>query len=228
MKNKSYIWIALVILVFGILFIPNIIERVKRGDVIRGRDLDKVENNVVGEGELYTLAKAPKFELTNQDGKKITNADYDGKVYVLEFFFSTCPTICPKMNQNMLELQKKFYGNPNFGLASITINPEHDTPKVLKEHAAALGVTSSNWHMLTGDKTYIFDIANKGFNLYAGQNGNADGGFEHSGMFALIDKKGNIRCRKDSYGNPTAYYDGIEKSGVQAIMQDIQILLKEK
>lgn len=228
MKNKNYIWVALVVLVFGIIFIPNIIERVKRGDVVRGRDLDKVANNVTGEGELYTLAKAPSFELMNQDGKKITNKDYDGKVYVLEFFFSTCPTICPKMNQNMLELQKKFYGNPNFGIASITINPEHDTPKVLKEHADALGVTSSNWHMLTGERDYIFDIANKGYNLYAGKNANADGGFEHSGMFALIDKKGNIRCRMDAYGNPTAYYDGIEKEGVEAIMQDIQILLKEK
>lgn len=228
MKNKTYIWVALVVLVFGIIFIPNIIERVKRGDVVRGRDLDKVDNNVSGEGDLYTFAKAPQFKLTNQHGKTITNHDFDGKVYVLEFFFSTCPTICPKMNQNMLELQKKFFGNPNFGIASITINPEHDTPEVLRQHAEALGVTSSNWHMLTGDKAYIYDIANKGFNLYAGQNSSFEGGFEHSGMFALIDKKGNIRCRKDQYGNPTAYYDGIEKSGIQAIMQDIQILLKEK
>ncbi len=227
MKNKSYIWVSLVVLVFGIIFVPKIIDRAKRGDVVRGRDLDKVENNVKGEGELFTLAKAPKFELTDQNGKKITNADYTGKVYVLEFFFTTCPTICPKMNQNMLELQKKFFGNPNFGIASITINPETDTQKVLKEHADALGVKSENWHMLTGNRDYIYDLANKGFNLYAGTDPNAEAGFEHSGMFALIDKDGNIRCRKDAYGNPTAYYDGIEKEGVEAIMQDIQILLKQ-
>lgn len=227
MKNKSYIWVSLVVLVFGIIVIPNIVDRFKRGDVVRGRDLDKVDNHVEGEGELFTLAKAPKFELTDQNGKKITNTDYDGKVYVLEFFFTTCPTICPKMNQNMLELQKKFYGNPNFGIASISINPEHDTPQVLKEHAEALGVTSSNWHMMTGNRDYIYNLANKGFNLYAGTDPNSEAGFEHSGMFALIDKNGNIRCRKDQYGNPTAYYDGIEKAGVQAIMQDIQILLKE-
>lgn len=227
MKNKSYIWVALVVLVFGIIFVPKIVDRFKRGDVVRGRDLDKVENHVQGEGDLYTLAKAPKFELTDQHGKKITNADYDGKVYVLEFFFTTCPTICPKMNQNMLELQNKFFGNPNFGIASISINPEHDTVQILKEHADALGVTSSNWHMMTGERDYIYDLANKGFNLYAGVDPNAEAGFEHSGMFALIDKNGNIRCRKDEYGNPTAYYDGIEKAGIQAIMQDIQILLKE-
>lgn len=227
MKNKSYIWVSLVVLVFGIIFIPNIVSRVKRGDVVRGRDLDKVENHVKGEGELYTLAKAPKFELTDQNGTKISNADYAGKVYVLEFFFTTCPTICPKMNQNMLQLQQKFFGNPNFGIASITINPEYDTQKVLKEHADVLGVKSSNWHMMTGKRDYIYEIANKGFNLYAGVDNQSEAGFEHSGSFALIDKNGNIRCRKDQYGNPIAYYDGTSPEGVQDIMQDIQILLKE-
>ena len=90
-----------------------------------------------------------------------------------------------------------------------------------------MGVKSKNWHFLTGDKKYIYDIANKGFNLYAGENKAAIGGFEHSGLFALIDKKGNIRCRKDEYGNPILYYDGIEKEGLKAIQQDIAILLRE-
>lgn len=227
MKNKSYIWVSLVVLVFGIIFIPKIIERLKRDDVVRGERLDRVDSNVRGEGDLYTMGKAPEFELTDQNGRKITNADYAGKVFVLEFFFTTCPTICPRMNQNMLELQKKFFGNPNFGIASITINPETDTPAVLKLHADQLGVTSSNWHMLTGDREYIYRLANQGFNVYVGKDDKSEAGFEHSGSFALIDKEGNIRCRKDEYGNPIAYYDGIEKEGVEAIMQDIQILLKE-
>jgi protein SCO1/2 len=76
---------------------------------------------------------------------KITNESYKGKVYVLEFFFTTCPSICPKMNQSMLLIEKKFFGNPNFGIVSITIDPRHDT-EVLKEHAALLGVKSSNWN----------------------------------------------------------------------------------
>ena len=97
----------------------------------------------------------------------------------------------------------------------------------MKEHAELLGVKSSNWHFLTGDKKYIYDLANKGFNLYAGENSKVNGGFEHSGFFALIDKKGNIRCRKDEYGNPILYYEGIEKEGVQAIKEDIAILLRE-
>ena len=131
------------------------------------------------------------------------------------------------MNLNMLTIQNTFFGNPNFGIVSITINPENDTAAVLKEHAAKLGVKSTNWHFLTGDKTKIFELANKGFNVYVGENAKANGGFEHSGLFALIDKNGDIRCRKDNFGNPILYYDGIEKEGVRTIQQDIAILLKE-
>lgn len=226
MKNKSYIGISLVILIFGIYAVPKIVSRIKGNDVVKGERLDKVSGSGAT-ANLELIGPAPKFELTNQDNKKITNADYAGKVYVVEFFFTTCPTICPKMNENMIEIQNKFFGNPNFGIASISINPEFDTAKVLKEHAALLGVKSANWHFLTGDKQYIFNIANKGYNLYAGENSKVNGGFEHSGLFALIDKKGNIRCRKDEYGNPILYYDGIEKEGVKAIQQDIEKLLKE-
>src|SRR5690606_28822476 len=99
--------------------------------------------------------------------------------------------------------------------------------QVLKAHAEQLGVKSSNWHFLTGEKDYIMNLSNKGFNLYAGENVQADGGFEHSGLFALIDKNGNIRSRKDQHGNPILYYDGIEPEGVKAIQRDIAILLKE-
>lgn len=226
-KNKSYIWISFVILIFGILVIPEIMDRIENNEIVKGDRLDKVSNSPVEDGKLTKIGPAPKFELVNQDNLKISNEDYKGKVYVLEFFFSTCPSICPKMNQSMLQIEKTFFGNPNFGIVSITIDPEHDTPSVLKAHREILGVKSSNWNFLTGDKTYIFDLSNKGFNLYAGQNNKAQGGFEHSGLFALIDKNGNIRCRKDEFGNPILYYDGLEKKGVRDIQQDIAILLKE-
>ena len=229
MKNKSYIGISLVVLVFGIIFIPKIIERIKNGTVVQGDRIDGVSNhkNKGVETGLVKIGPAPKFELTNQDGKTISNKNYDGKVYVVEFFFSTCPTICPIMNKNMVTIQNEFFGNPNFGIASITINPENDTAAVLKKHAEELGVKSTNWHFLTGDQKYIYQIANKGFNLYAGENKNANGGFEHSGLFALIDKEGNIRCRKDQHGNPILYYDGLEAKGVKAIIEDIKKLINE-
>jgi protein SCO1/2 len=214
--------------VFGIFAIPKIIDRIKNGEVVKGDRLDNISNHSSEDkSKLLTIGPAPKFELTDQNNKLISNKDYAGKVYVLEFFFTTCPTICPKMNLNMLTIQNTFFGNPNFGIVSITINPENDTAAVLKEHAAKLGVKSTNWHFLTGDKTKIFELANKGFNVYVGENAKANGGFEHSGLFALIDKNGDIRCRKDNFGNPILYYDGIEKEGVRTIQQDIAILLKE-
>ncbi|GGA78522.1 photosynthetic protein synthase II [Flavobacterium palustre] len=227
LKNKSYIGIAFIVLIFGIYAVPKIVSRIQNGAVVKGNRLDKVDSGMSSEESLVKIGPAPKFELINQDNKKINNATYKGKVYVLEFFFTTCPSICPKMNQSMLVLEKKFFGNPNFGIVSITIDPKHDTPEVLKSHAELLGVKSSNWNFLTGDRQTIFDLANKGFNLYAGENSKVSGGFEHSGMFALIDKNGNIRCRKDEFGNPILYYDGLEKAGVRDIQQDISVLLAE-
>lgn len=227
LKNRSYIGISFIVLIFGIYAVPKLVSRISGNQVVKGDRLDKVDSPSTSSAKLMKIGPAPKFELTNQDRMKISNDDFLGKVYVLEFFFSSCPTICPQMNKNMLLIEKQFFGNPNFGIASITIDPENDTPEVLKGHAKVLGASSSNWHFLTGEKTYIYDLANKGFNLYAGENSKVSGGFEHSGLFALIDKNGNIRCRTDSYGNPILYYDGLEKKGVRDLQQDIAILLKE-
>ena len=227
MKNKSYIGISFIILVFGILVVPKIIDRIQNGSVTSADRLDKVQKETLENTSLVKIGPTPHFELTDQNGQKVTNDTYKGKVFVIEFFFTSCPTICPKMNQSMLVIEKQFFGNPNFGIASISIDPEHDSPQVLKEHAKLLGATSSNWHFLTGDKTYIFELANKGFNLYAGENSKVNGGFEHSGLFALIDKNGNIRCRKDKFGNPILYYDGLDPEGVKDIQEDIKLLLKE-
>ncbi|HRN99001.1 MAG TPA: SCO family protein, partial [Flavobacterium sp.] len=126
MKNKSYIGISFIVLLFGIWAVPKIVDRVKNSQVVTGKNLDNVTGNT--SSSLVTIGKAPDFSLVNQDGKTISQKDYEGKVYVLEFFFSTCPTICPKMNANMLELEKTFFGNASFGIASITMKPVHDTP----------------------------------------------------------------------------------------------------
>ncbi len=226
MKNKSYIGISFIILVFGIIFIPKIIDRIKDGSVVKN-DRMSLSNEIVKEDGLIKIGPVPKFELTDQNNAKISDKSYLGKVYVIEFFFSTCPSICPIMNKNMKDIQKEFSKESNFGVASITINPENDTVEVLKEHANQLGITSPNWHFLTGDKEYILSLANKGFNLYAAENKKVNGGFEHSGLFALVDKEGKIRCRKDNQGNPILYYDGLEAKGVKEIKEDIKLLLEE-
>lgn len=225
MKNKTYIWISFIVLVFGILVVPKIVNRIKNGQIVKTNRLDS-EQAATNEN-LVKIGEAPTFELINQDNKTISDATYKGKVYVVEFFFTSCPTICPKMNQNMLRIEKQFLHHPNFGIAAISIDPETDTPSVLKKYAKLLGVTSTNWNFLTGNKTTIYDLANKKFNVYVGQNNNVNGGFEHSGLMALIDKNGNIRCRKDAYGNPIMYYDGLDKNGIKAIQEDITSLLKE-
>ncbi len=207
MKDKSYIWISFIVLIFGIWAVPKIIQKFEKSD-------------------LEIIGPAPSFGLVNQNNKEISNDSYKDKVYVVEFFFANCPTICPIMNQNMLKLQEAFYGRLNFGIASITIDPTNDTVEVLKVHADELGVKNPHWNMLTGDANYIYDLAAK-FNLYTGVNPEAPGGFEHSGLFALIDKDGNIRCRKDEFGNPILYYDGTDDGQIKWLKEDIKLLLEE-
>jgi len=206
-KNKySYIGISLIILVFGIWAIPKIVTKFTEPD-------------------LAIIGQVPAFSFTNQKGNTITNASYEGKVYIAEFFFTTCPSICPIMNRNMVIIQDEFYGNPNLGIASFSIDPEFDTPAVLQEYATSYGITNPNWHLLTGDKLDIYTLANNGFNLYVAQNEEVEGGFEHSGFFALVDQQGNIRSRLDEHGNPIVYYNGLEQDQIVMLKDDIKKLL---
>jgi len=206
MKNYSYIGISFVILVFGIWAVPKIVDRFTKP-------------------RLAKIGKVPEFSFTNQNKKTITNQSYDNKVYIVEFFFTTCPSICPIMNQNMVKIQDHFFGNPNLGIASLTIDPIKDTPKVLKEYAIQYKITNPNWNLLTGNKETIYKFANSGFNLYVGENPEVGGGFEHSGFFALVDKEGNIRSRFDEQGNPIIYYNGLGDDGVKMLKEDIKLLL---
>lgn len=226
MKNKSYIGLALVVLVFGIIFVPDIIDRLQRGQVT-DNDRHNIGAKAVEAEELIVHGDVPEFRFVDQKGDTISNEDYKGKVYVIEFFFTTCPTICPVMTGNMLKLQRAFKDRNDFGVASFTINPANDTPEVLNDYAKNYGITHPNWHLLTGDMEKIMELSNTGFNLYAGVNSNVDGGFEHSGMFALIDADGRIRSRKDDFGNPIFYYDGTTDEGIGLIEQDIRTLLSK-
>ncbi len=212
-QNYSYIGISFIILLFGIYAVPKIVNHFKTSD-------------------LHQFTKVPDFEFINQDKKTITNKDYDGKVYVVEFFFTTCPTICPIMNRQMVTLQNEFYGNPNFGIASFSITPTIDTPEVLKNYAKQYAITHKHWHLLTGKpEKDVYDLSNKGFKLYAGKGEESHAGFEHSGLFALIDKNGYIRSRYDAHGNPIMFYRALEEQGfpdqIQELKEDIKLLLDE-
>jgi len=214
MKNYSYIGITFIILLFGIWAVPKIVDHFSENDLAYLVNNDEEKKQV------------PHFSFTNQHGDTITNKSYKGKVYIVEFFFTTCPSICPIMNRNMVKIQDAFFGNPNLAIASFSIDPEHDTVTVLKEYADSYGITNPNWNLLTGEKEKIFDLANKGFNIYAAESDEAEGGFEHSGMFALIDQEGNIRSRIDKNGNPIIYYNGLEDKGIQMLKEDIKKLLR--
>jgi len=214
MKNKnSYIGISFVILLFGIYTVPKVVAYFQDSNLVK---FDKV----------------PAFEFTNQEGNTITNKSFEGKVYVVEFFFSTCPSICPIMNQKMLTIQDAFFGNPEFGIASISITPEIDTQEVLKQYAKNMGIIHKNWHLLTGkSQDIVYDLSNRGFKLYVGKGEEDHGGFEHSGLFALVDKDGYIRSRKDEFGNPIMYYRALEEQTfpdqIKELKEDIKFLLNE-
>lgn len=225
MKNKKYlIGLTVTILFFGFMTVRMVSKKIQNDTVVdQDRHMVGMEDYI----EMTTFGKAPSFSFTDQNGKTITNEDYKGKVYVLEFFFATCPSICPVMNTNMVKIQNEFITQKDFGLASITINPENDTPEVLKNYAEKYGVTNPNWHFLTGDRAEIFKLANEGFNIYVGEGSMENGGFEHSGLFALIDKEGNMVSRKDKNGNPIFYYNGLDDLEVKNLMNDIAIELRK-
>lgn len=188
---------------------------------------------------LYTVMKVPDFELTDQNSKTITNKDMLGKVYLVEFFYSRCPTICPVMNSNMKYIDEQI-SDSDFGIISISIDPANDTPQVLKNHARMIGATSPDWHFLSGDRDYIGNLADR-FDIYVGDKEDDSESLNHSGMIALVDKEGNLRCRFDENNRPILYYSGLnyeDEAGTKAslrgkyhpdrekLIEDIRKLLK--
>jgi len=229
--QKKYIGLFLILILFGVLFLPKIYNRISQEKIVDSSRSQSAEplSYIVLNGE---AKKVPDFTFLNQDSLIISNEDYSKKVYVAEFFFTSCPSICPIMNKNMKRIEERFGDRIDFGIASFTIDPEMDTPSVLKTYAEDYGVFSQNWHFLTGEKEALYTLANKGFNIFAEVNPKVAGGFEHQGYFALIDKNGFIRSRSDQFGNPIVYYMGIDQEEVDVqevdlLMEDIEKLLKE-
>lgn len=182
---------------------------------------------------LFTVMKVPEFSLKDQNNQTITDKEMLGKVYLVEFFFSKCPTICPVMNSNIRYIEDQI-NDPNFGIISISIDPENDTPEILKNHAHKIGAQSPNWHFLTGDRTYIGEIAKK-FDIYVGDQKDKAESLNHSGEIALVDKDGNIRCRFGKDGMPILYYSGLnyeDEAGTKASLggkyhPDREILIED-
>jgi len=238
-KKYTYVWVSAVILVFGIFTVVEVTKRLEDNSVVEMKRMVGTSSEdlayVVSNGE---KRKVPDFALLNQDSVLVSNKDYLGKVYVVDFFFTTCPTICPIMTSNLIEIQHAFKNAEDFGVASFTINPRYDTPEVLRRYQEKYGITNPNWNFLTGEQDKIYELAREGFYILANEVEDAPGGFEHSGMFALVDKKGFIRSRLDKNGNPLIYYRGTiteaqavneegEAQQITMLKEDIKRLLAE-
>lgn len=157
------------------------------------------------------------FNLTDQDGNTVTPNNFKDKIYVTDFFFVTCPTICPKMTDQMLRVYEEFKDNDAILLLSHTVMPEEDSVPVLKEYADKIEVNSNKWKFVTGDKKQIYDLARK---TYFAAVTEGDGGvddFIHTENFVLVDKEKRLR----------GFYDGTSKKDVDRLINDIYTLLSE-
>jgi protein SCO1/2 len=177
----------------------------------------KIVENQDGSFDTLYHTIAP-FKFVDQDSVIITNEKVEGKIYVADFFFTSCPSICPIMKTQMLRVYDKFKDNPSFTILSHSIDPEYDTVALLKDYAARLGVTDSErWHFLTGSKEEIYNLGQTSYMVTAAEDSDAPGGYIHDGAFLLVDKEGRIR----------GVYDGTKAEQVDDLMNDIVKLFDE-
>ncbi|MCE6989889.1 SCO family protein [Dyadobacter sp. CY323] len=179
---------------------------------------DWVKKTVDGKEVVDTIYNTiPAFAFISQNGDTITEKAVEGKIYVTDFFFTTCPTICPVMKRQMTKVYNAYKGNPELLILSHSIDPEHDTPQVLNKYAQDLGVNGDQWLFLTGQKEKIYEIGQKSYMATAKEDKSAEGGYIHSGAFILVDKDRHVR----------GMYDGTTEEGTEKLISDIQKLLSE-
>jgi len=179
---------------------------------------DIIERNVNGKTVKDTMYHViPDFNFTNQYGKTITPTTFDDKIYVSDFFFTSCPTICPTVKAQMHRIYEKYQQDDRLLMLSHTLDPKRDTVEKLHDYAQKLQLEGDKWHFATGDKGEIYDMAMKYF-VAAHEDADAPGGITHSGKIVLIDKQKRIR----------SYADGTEKKQVTKLLKDIDKLLHEQ
>ena len=213
MKGKfSYYWLLLLI---PVLFIGWYFASQKEGSPIRY--LSYFGPKTYGEVKDTVYHSIPDFEFIDQDDRKIDQKSMEGKIYVAEYFFTTCKSICPVMNDNLKRVYKEFRNRKDFLILSHTVDPETDSVPVLKQYADAHGVNDDRWKFVTGDKKKLYEIARKGYLLNAEEGNGGEEDFIHTQNFALIDKEHHIR----------GFYDGTDSLEINRMIQDIRILLNE-
>jgi protein SCO1/2 len=212
-------------LLFIILFLPGIIYLIFSTGRVHFKHLpiygerDGVTTTTVnGKERIDTVYHTiPDFSFTNQDGQTVTNRTFDGKIYVANFFFTTCKTICPKMNSGIQMVQERLREFPDLLFLSHTVNPQYDTLEALKAYAKMIHGNTETWHFVTGDKKEIYDIGIHGYLLPVQEDMKAEGGFLHSEQLVLVDKEKRIR----------GFYDGTSVKAITDLIDDIKTLAAE-
>lgn len=171
---------------------------------------------IVGNDTIYPTIQA--FNFINQDSIEVTDRTFEGKIYIADFIFLSCPTICPKMTNEMIKVYEAYKSNPNILFISHTIDPEHDSIPRLKSYAENLGADSKKWFFVTGDKDKIYSLAEESYFATAYSDSTAPGGYVHSGGLLLIDKNKHIR----------GVYDGTDPKETDRLKSDIKALLNEQ
>ncbi len=177
--------------------------------------VDKEVNGEVVKDTIYHTIR--DFAFVDQDSNLVTNETFSDQIYVADFFFTSCPTICPLMKQQMLRVYEAYENESEVAILSHTIDPKHDTVAVLKDFAEKLGVKTEKWHFVTGNKDSIYDIGETSYLVVANEDENAPGGYIHSGAFLLVDKQRRIR----------GVYDGTIPEQVDILINDIGRLIKK-
>lgn len=212
-SNKKYFVFLGFLLLAIFIGIYTLSQPKKSLPIYNPRDVNPelVDSTIQHLGYNHTIEK---FSFTNQNGEIITEKDYDGKVYVADFFFTTCPTICPKMTENMIWLQNQIQDNNQVKLVSFSVTPDIDSVPVLKKYAQEKGVIDSKWNLLTGDKKDIYYLARKSFLVV--KTGSPEEMYDmvHTENFVLVDQKQRIR----------GFYDGTNLEEVKQLLEDIKLL----
>ncbi|MFZ4862951.1 SCO family protein [Sphingobacterium sp. Mn56C] len=180
-------------------------------------DRDVVEKEVNGKMVVDTIYPTiPTFSFLNQDSVTITEKQFDNKIYVANFFFTHCPSICPTMQRNLLKAYEKYKNDARVAFLSHSIDFKYDSPSVLKNYANKLGVDNVQWQFVTGSKADIYGISDK-YMVYTKEDASVAGGYDHSGYLVLVDHDKHIR----------GAYDGTNDEEVQKLLKDMDILLQE-
>jgi protein SCO1/2 len=220
MKSRTWLItlaIFLAVLGIGMAIAYPLLKPQKKLKVFQPADVNPklVDESLQKTYKDHTIAD---FELTNQLGKTITNKDFEGKVYVADFFFATCPSICPIMSSHIAELQTTFETKPEVMFLSHSVTPVMDSVPVLREYGERYGANPEIWHLTTGEKQHIYELARKSYFAVLDEGDGGVQDFIHTENFILVDTEGRIR----------GYYDGTSANEMKRLEEEINILLKEE